>query len=71
MIRYKIANVFQISKMDRRCSRKTTLELQEDGEAKLVFWQLHQMDISRNKMLVLLNSKYQKFPLYSYLVSIN
>lgn len=57
--------------MDRRCSRKAMLEEQGDGEARLVFWQLRQMDISRSKMLVQLNSKFQKFPLYSYLVRIN
>lgn len=43
--------------------------LQEDGEGKLVFWQLHQMDTFRSRTSVRSNSKYQKFPLYSCLVS--
>lgn len=63
--------MFQISKMDRRCSRKAMLEemLLEDGEARLVSWRLHRMDTSRSRMPVQLNSRYQRFLLYSYLVS--
>lgn len=60
---------WQSNKMGHRCLRKAMFELQEDGEAKLVFWRLHPMDIFRSRTSVRSNSKYQKFPLYSYLVS--
>lgn len=67
---FKREFLLQTNKMDRRCSRKLMLEAQENGEEKLVFYQLLPTDIFRNKMLVQLNSKFQKYLLYLYLVRI-